>query len=240
MFSIARSNAFLDDMDRTNSVLTDKQREFLRATADERADQYSKQMNSYHWRNIRERIWNAFRDFRLLAENLTDDERRMMLELVGEGEPLTKAGEGKPPNYAADNLFPGVVAFLYQHEENPQAFAETIESGVELAIEKEGWFSAVNVDIDVDRTYRLEDVENADIAQSILEGGIPETMTRKEYDQMTSMLTRAGAISPGVAIRMQAIADGHDFIEDRREQLDDEDEAREAFLDKLNNNLNEE
>lgn len=196
-----------------NSVLTDKQRKYLRASDSEREEDYTKQQRSYHWNNIRERIWRALRDFDLLSEELTEEERRMMLEVVMEDSPLTKAGDTDAP-YGAESLFPGVIAFLYQQEDNPTAFEEAIEKGINRAVERDGWFADVAVKISVEETHRVDNIGFVEDAEPLLDGEIPDTMTRSEYDQMVSLLRKASMISSTEQMRAQAFADKHDFAED--------------------------
>lgn len=193
-----------------NSILTDTQREFLRTSESELEEKYTKQQRSYHRQNIRKRIWRALRDFDLLSEEMDGEERRMMLELVNEDSPLPQAGKTDSQFGGAERLFPGVIAFLYQQENNPDEFERTIKEGIELAVEREGWRSDVDVSISIDRKEEISDLE----VQHPLEGGIPETMTRQEYNSLIETLQRAGVISDHHHMRMQAIGDKHDFAEE--------------------------
>ena len=67
------------ESDRQSSILTETQREFLALSDEERQEKYSKQMRSYHQRKIAERVRNAFRDFELLYEQLSDEQRATIL-----------------------------------------------------------------------------------------------------------------------------------------------------------------
>lgn len=66
--------------DRPNSVLTDKQREFLQKTDEEQSEDYTRQGRSYHRKEIQKRARQAFYDFALLYDELDEHERNRVFD----------------------------------------------------------------------------------------------------------------------------------------------------------------
>lgn len=73
-------------------VLTEKQREFLRQTQEERSENYSPQERYRRQKYIRAQLENAIYDLRLLASNLPENDIENLRDRVSKKE-ATKAAE---------------------------------------------------------------------------------------------------------------------------------------------------
>ena len=109
------------DPDRQSSILTETQREFLIMSDEERQEKYSKQMRSYHRRKINERVRNAFRDFELLYEQLSDEQR------------ATALSPGPGPHPSLDRGFLSVMALIFE-QRGVSRFPELVEPAVTHAL----------------------------------------------------------------------------------------------------------
>lgn len=114
------SNETPDGEERGRGMLTTADREFLQASDEERASEYSRQARSAAWKRIRERVQNGLRDFRLLARQLPEAER----EKIFPGEP------GSRERLYVDEDVMSAIDFMYTGLGGVTGFSRPMKMGV--------------------------------------------------------------------------------------------------------------
>lgn len=135
-----------------NSLLTETQREFLRASESEREEKYSKQQRSYHRQNIHERLRAGIPDFSIILHNLPPEEIEQALEIREIG------GRGDPGDLileigVADAV--GVAHIAYRDRDlgrsEGEFIAKRVEKGIQNALNRLGkTVRSVDVSLEVD------------------------------------------------------------------------------------------
>ena len=159
-----------DDPDRTNALLTDAQRRYLRGNGE-----YSPGHERKKRGEIRERIRNSLLDFTLLTWRLEDRDREQVfgpLRETPDGEGYEHQGSGhRVKTFEQGELLDGLhnaLGFLYRATEDAGLpFEQFLRTAIERSLPP-GPAYDVTVDIDVDREER-PDVETAKAVMS--EGG---------------------------------------------------------------------
>lgn len=115
-------------MSKPNALLTQKQRGFLQASAEERKEEYTKQQRSYHRREIRNRVQAGIEDFDLLFEHVEKPEReRIFSEIATEDE------DDPTVRWFPSETYAKIFAFLYLGlSETWGTFDDTLKYGIRL------------------------------------------------------------------------------------------------------------
>lgn len=70
----------MGELERTNSVLTDTQRDFLRNQGEFYTGEYAKQQRYERRKGIKKRVWSGFLDGAILLENLSPQQRQEIFD----------------------------------------------------------------------------------------------------------------------------------------------------------------
>lgn len=132
-------------MSRKNSLLTEKQREYLQTPPRKRKDKYTKQERSYYRREIRERTRAALQDFSLLVDTLPEHERGEIFDVEW----------GSEEQRDLEQHLSDVIQFIYAGMKGRSWFKTILTAGVrngevELGNVENAFF--VNVGFDVEHT----------------------------------------------------------------------------------------
>lgn len=157
------------EQERTGSLLTPTQREFLQNRGEYYTGEYAKQQRYSRRESIRKRVWNGFLDGELLFNYTTPEQRRQIFDGWEEfSESIhDPADEDRPENFAdaaesrgewvekrrARAAFSSWVSFLYLGLSGSDVFdfESVLQDGIERAEESRG---RVVTDLDFDVTTR--------------------------------------------------------------------------------------
>lgn len=162
-----------------NSLLTDKQREYLRSSDAERKEEYTKQLRSYHRKNIRERLQRGVADITLILDELPLED----LKTVVEPDPELTASEENIHFSSADLV---TLAFLLeeylsdqvpniQDQERHRGSALMIHAGIIEALRMLGQ-SWQNIEVTIERGDTLDELAQKDLSE----------LSNDELDQLYS------------------------------------------------------
>lgn len=175
--------------DRARGVLSTADRQYLKATAEERQSDYTRQAQDQREEAIRVRTLNGLLDFSILLEHgggerediFARTERAEFLDqLPDEGRRMRRA-EKMPDPEPADQLlealrdmFAYVYLGLHDRGEDIEAFTELVRQGV-LKGERERTDKLSNVTVSIDVEEPVGDLE--ELAKRYIDG---EDLTREE------------------------------------------------------------
>jgi hypothetical protein len=145
----------MSDSERTNSLLTSTQREFLRNQGDYYTGEYAKQQRYDRREGIKQRVWHGFLDGATLFDHTTPDQRRAIFDGWEDfAQPVSAPGDDDRPDHFGDpaesrgewlaklqasNGFQSWIAFLYLGlSETGRSFETTLRRGIEQAEESRG------------------------------------------------------------------------------------------------------
>jgi hypothetical protein len=146
----------MSDSERTNSLLTSTQREFLRNQGDYYTGEYAKQQRYDRREGIKERVWHGFLDGATLFEHTTPDQRRAIFDGWEDfAQPVSAPGDDDRPDHfpdpaesrgkfvekvRADSGFSSWISFLYLGlaESDEFDFETVLRTGIERAERSRG------------------------------------------------------------------------------------------------------
>lgn len=197
-------------VDRDNSILTTRQREYLIGLAD---DMSTNQKTSTR-AQIRRRVRDAIRDFRILNRQLehdeikeiineyseidtnasdkegsdvglTDTERREMRKIIrGRPEQMGKIRDGNVNSCLKD-----IISFVYRYRGEVGA-SKVIEKGIKQSLRQSGWLAEVDVKLNIEFKETHDEAVRR-LEEHGVTGYHPDKVKRTELRE----LLRAGAIS---------------------------------------------
>lgn len=135
--------------DRPRGILNSRERRYLRGESD--IDPKSAEERAIR-QTIRKHLQHALLDFQLIRRSLDERDRDQLVpdSSPRDDDPLRRS--------AIRGGLTSMLAFAFQLEEHEAEFAESLEHGIEWAVQESGWQAEVDVDIDVQRTERLDDI----------------------------------------------------------------------------------
>lgn len=143
--------------DRRRGILTKADREYLCGESDLEPRSHGERRAR---ERIRERTRHAILDFSILVRQLEERDRE---QIFTDDDVMMQFVRSAAPDLAG---------FLYQQLKTPEgyedrSFCQAIESGVTNAIEREGWFSEVDVTLDIERTRRVEETPEETVEENL-------------------------------------------------------------------------
>lgn len=153
--------------DRQRAILTKRERKYFLGQSDiEPRSQAERTLRQ----NVRARLTNAILDFPILAQKMEqrDLDRVFRAEIEVDGAPERMSTE-----YVKRSMI-DMVALMFRVQDNPVAFANTIEKGIKRAALVTGHDARVDVDIDVELTRSVDEIRER------LEASGPEALGSRE------------------------------------------------------------
>ncbi|ADJ16805.1 hypothetical protein C497_00220 [Halalkalicoccus jeotgali B3] len=169
-----------------NSLLTDTQREFLRMSEAEREEEFTKQLRSYHKRNILKRLHVGLPDISLILEELPIEDLKEAVEYdssfaAQEDTQSLSLSDLVTLAFVIESQLPYLETGAKSQQGRPERRAELmVRAGIMNALEMlgESW---TDLSVVVDRGDPLEELAEQDLM----------TLSDDELDQLRS----AGFIS---------------------------------------------
>lgn len=173
-------------MSETGSILTEKQRDFLNMSEEERHEQYTKQQRSYYRRKIRQRIRAGLEDFQLLVDELPDTER----------DEIFAAASQRPRTPEYSDLEEDVmhaIMFLYMGMGGESKFRWPLKDGVSNA---EVALGNAEIAVDIDPEFTVDPVRDASLGEvvDLVEEGDADRLSPRDLFLLVNVAVRKDAI----------------------------------------------
>lgn len=135
--------------DRPRGILNKRERRYLRGESD--IEPKSSEERAIR-QAIRKHLQHALLDFQLIRRFLDERDRDQLVpdSSLRDGDTLQES--------ALRGGLTSMLAFAFQLEDHEAEFAESLEYGIKWAVQESGWQAEVDVDIDLRRTERLDDI----------------------------------------------------------------------------------
>lgn len=139
-----------DVAERPRGVLNKRERQYLLGETD--IEPKSPEERSIR-QDIREHIKHGLVDFQLLRRSLEERDREQIIP-----ENSLHSDRLRPESSLRGGLT-SMLAFAFQLEAHEAEFAESLEHAIEWAVLESGWKAEVDVDINLQRTVRLDEID---------------------------------------------------------------------------------